>query len=171
MNLRDFALRAAVLKALADRVEAALKDAKAALKGGMEGSGADRVSAALPDGTKVASLPLAGGGMKPKVTDPDAFALWVARNYPGEMVPAVRPSYVDAVLKRAADDGVAVDPATGEAIPGVAFVEATTYVSVNFAKGSAPGKGGRDAIRDAWQSGELDVREMLSLPAGGDGDD
>ena len=170
MNLGDGALRAAVLKTLADEVETALATTKQAVVAGLEDSSTDRAVARLPDGTKVASLPLSGGEARARVTDPDALLAWMEANRPDEVVKTVRPDTVKALLAAANKDGHAVDDVTGEAIPGIEFAPATQYVSVTFTKGRGPGEGGRDVIKRAWQAGELDVREMiLSLPEGGGG--
>jgi len=167
-GIGDAALNAAVLKTLADEVETALTAAKQSVMGGLAGSGTDRAVAVLPDGTKVASLPLAGGETKARVADPGALLAWMEANRPGEIVKTVRPDTVKAILAAANKEGRAVDTATGQVIPGIEFAPTTPYVSVTFSRGRSPGEGGRDVIKRAWQAGELDLRDMLlALPEGG----
>lgn len=170
MTLPLDALRCAALKTLADDVGEALTASKTALKDGMAAVGADRVTARLPDGTKVASLPLAGGESRARVTGAAAFLAWVTANRPDMLDTVVRPAYVKAVLDQANTAGAAVDTGSGEVIPGVTFEPTTQYVAVSFAKGTQPGDGGREAIRAAWRTGELDVRDLLAIEGGGGGE-
>lgn len=167
MKLSDLALRVAALKTLADDVSAALTAAKAALLESMDEAGADRTSAKLPSGTKVASLPLAGGEPKAKVTDPVVLLAWAREAHPEEIVTTVNPEFVKKLLDASNADGRAVDPSTGEVVPGIEFRLSSPYVSVNFAR-TTPDGGGRDAIRAAWRGGELSISDMLALPAGDD---
>lgn len=54
------------------------------------------------------------------VQDPTALAGWVARRYPAEVVPAVRPAFGKVLLARLSHDGETVsDPETGEVVPGL----------------------------------------------------
>lgn len=49
-----------------------------------------------------------------------AFTDWVAARYPAEVQPSVRPSWQTVFLAKAEADGdKAVDPATGEVVPGL----------------------------------------------------
>jgi hypothetical protein len=166
MTFQIDALRAAALKTLADDVETALSQAKHGLRDEMGEIGVDRVTAKLPDGTKVASLPLAGGEARARVTKPEVFEAWVREHRPDQLVTTVNPAYVKYVLDQANTDGTAVNEATGEVIPGVEFTPSTPYVAVNFAKGRAPGEGGRELIRDAWRTGALQITELLAIEAG-----
>lgn len=150
MNLRDAALRAAVLKALADEIAATQLVAKAEAREGFEAAGASQAAAVLPDGTKVATVSLAGGGgQTASVTDEGAFLAWVAREHPGETQTVVRPEYRKKLLDAAKEAGRPLDPATGEIVPGITMRDTTPYVSVRFRPGGA------DAIADAWAAGDL----------------
>ena len=165
MNLRNAALRAAVLKALADEIAASQLVAKADAKYGFEETGANQAPAVLPDGTKVATVSLAGGGQSATVTDEGAFLAWVMKAHPGEAQIVVRPSYRKKLLDAAKASGHPVDPATGEVIPGITFADSTPYVSVRFVTGGA------DAVADAWQAGDLRDIEVvrpraISAPTG-----
>lgn len=150
MNLSHAALRTAVLKALADEIGNAQLAAKAEARDGFEETGTTQAPAVLPDGTKVATVSLAGGdGQTATVTDEGAFLAWVARVHPGETETIVRPSYRKKLLDAAKASGHAIDPVTGEAIPGITFRDSSPYVSVRFRPGGA------DAIADAWAAGQL----------------
>ena len=162
MSLREDALRTAVLKTLADDVTDAIGTAKDGIREPMLDAGIKSLSAKLADGTEVASLTLAGGGAVPRITDPDAFLRWVQANHPGETETVVREGYRKKILDAAKREGRAVDPVSGEVIPGIEFTAGTPYVSVAFAKGHTPG---REAIRAAWVAGEIDLRELVALPA------
>lgn len=165
MKLSDLALRIAALKTLADDVSDAIAGAKTALEKAMQDAGADRTAAKLPDGTKVASLPLAGGEAKARVTDPAALLAWVQKVHPEEVIQSVNPEYVKKLLAAADANGAAVDSG-GEVVPGIEFKPTTPYVSVNFTRGVTPGRTGRGLIREAWHTGQLEVRDLLALPAG-----
>ncbi len=55
------------------------------------------------------------------VTRPGALLDWVQRQHPTEveLVPTVRPAFLDALGKRVVvDDGMVIDSATGEMVPG-----------------------------------------------------
>ena len=165
MSLPDDALRTAVLKTLADDVEAALKDGKTVLEALMDGMGVKSLTAKLPDGTEVGTVTRAGGKTSPRITDPGKFLAWVSEVHPSETEVVVRDGYRKVLLESMAKAGRAVDPHTGEAVPGVEFAETTAYLSVTFARGDVPG---REHIRRAWRDGVISVPDMLALPAGGE---
>ena len=169
MNLPQDALAVAALKTLADDIRTTLDKDKDGLLEVMAEQGITGLAARLPDGTKVASLPYVGGEDRAQVVDEAALVAWMERNRPGEIVKTVRKDTLKAVLDAATAAGQAVDPVTGEAIPGIEFGPATPYTQVNFVRGKEPGEDGRALIRQAWRSGALDVRDLLALPAG-DGD-
>lgn len=162
------ALRAAILKTVADDVEAVLAPGKDAVRDEMVDAGVEKIGATLPDGTKVASLSLCGGESAPRVTDPAAFQAWVEANRPGEIVSSVRESYVKAVLDEAKKAGRAVDRASGEVIPGITFGPTTPYVRLTFTRGDLDG---RELIRRAHRRGDLNMLDsVLALPAGDGGE-
>ena len=169
MSLPQDAIRTAALKTLADDVRTTLDQGKAGLLEVMAEQGITGLAARLPDGTKVASLPYVGGEDRAQVVDEAALVAWMETNRPGEIIKNVRKETLKAVLDAANAIGRAVDPVTGEAIPGIGFGPSTPYTQVNFVHGKEPGEDGRALIREAWRTGALDVRDLLALPAG-DGD-
>jgi hypothetical protein len=162
MSLADDALRDVVMKTLADDIEEAIKKGRSDLGPGMRAQKIKTLIAELPDGTEVATLSYVGSRDAPRITDPAKFLAWVAANRPGEIETRVRESYQEALLKAISAAGRPVDPQTGEVVPGVEFGPTTPYVTPSFAKGETPG---RERIRQAWRAGDIDLREMLALPA------
>ena len=156
MSLRNLALQAAVLKVLGDEIAARLALVKAAAQEAFEEAESTQAPALLPDGTKVATVSLAGGdGISASVTDDAAFLGWVTANHPGETELVVRDGYRKKVLDAAKKAGHAIDPVTGEKIPGVEIRDSRPYVSVRFRPGGA------DAVADAWQAGELTAIDLV----------
>jgi hypothetical protein len=166
VSLADDALRTAVLKTVADDIGDAITTGKDGLRTVMQDTGIEKLAARLPDGTKVASLPLVGGEPSPRITDVAAFEAWVKANRPDETEVIIRDSYKNAVLAAAKTAGRAVDPASGEVIPGITFEPTTPYVKVDFAAGDI---GGREHIRRAWRDGVISLPQVLELPAGENG--
>jgi len=151
MNLREAALRAAVLRALADRIKEASDEARADVQRQLEDTGASQAKVDLA-GQPIATVSLAGGKPTARIVDERAFLAWVQANRPTEVEVKVRESYRKAVL-----DADGADPASGEFVPGVEITDSTPYVSVRFTGG------GRAAVAAAWQSGAL--TEIAGTPA------
>ena len=162
-GLPEDALRTAILKVLADDVMTALNGGKAELEGLMEGLGVRSLTAKLPDGTGVATLTRAGGKTAPRITSPAKFLAWVQEAHPAEVEPVVRDGYRTSLLAAMAKAGRPVDPATGEAVPGVEMATGSPYVSVKFASGDVPG---RELVRRAWRDGAISLPSLLELPVG-----
>jgi hypothetical protein len=163
MTARDDALRTAVLKTLADDIGDAITTGKGGLLEYMQAEGIEKLAARLPDGTRVASLPVAGGEPSPRITDVAAFEAWVKANHPGETEVIIRDSYKKAVLADAKKAGRAVDRTSGDVIPGITFEATTAYVKVDFAAGDPDG---RELIRRAWRDGVIELPAMVELPGG-----
>lgn len=147
MTVKDAALRAAVLRALADRVreeyDASRVEVDKALRELSDTTGAASVKVTLGDQV-IATVTLAGGKPTARVIDEDKFLAWVTENRPTETIERVRESYRKAVL-----DKGGVDPSSGEFVPGVEVVDGSPYVSTRFADG------GREAVAQAWRTGTL----------------
>lgn len=156
MSLRNLTLQAAVLKVLGDEIAARIAIVKAAAQEAFLDAESTQAPAILPDGTKVATVSLSGGGGKSAtIDDADAFLAWVLAAHPGETETVVRDGYRRKVLDAAKKAGRAVDPVTGEAIPGIGISDSKSYVSVRFSAGGA------DAVADAWQAGELAAIDVV----------
>jgi len=169
VNLADAALRDAVLKVLADDVMTALKDGRAVLRAEMAGNGIKSLTATLPDGTVVATVTLAGGQPAARVTSERKYLEWVQKVHPSQTETIVRPGYTEQLLKEINKTGRAVDPGTGEIVPGIEFTAGEPYVTTRFTSG---GLTGRDLVRRAWRERQVDpVAEMDALPAPGEAAD
>jgi hypothetical protein len=161
VSLKDAAIRAAVLGALADRINDELVTAKselqAELKKAKAETGTRQVGAELPDGRTVAKVTLVTPDPAAKVTDPEAFLAWVRDNRPDHIerkfVTEVRPAFVKALLAEMTAAGVAqwCDKETGEvhSVPGVQLQGRAAYHRVTFEKDAA------DLVAEAWASGQL----------------
>ncbi|MFB4320634.1 hypothetical protein [Actinomadura sp. 21ATH] len=150
-ELKELALRVAVLKALSDQVTKAGSQARAELLRQMHEAGAEKVAAELPGGRKVASVSLAGGHkVSAVVVDEAELLAWVREQRPEELEERIRPAYRRALLEELARNG--------EEVPGVELTLSTSYVSNRFATG------GQHAIAQAWSSGALALPEVLALP-------
>lgn len=159
MNPRDMALALAVTTVIADYA-ADQKDAlRAELLASLDELGADSVRAELY-GEKIAKSAIVAPSRKPVVVNEQAFTAWVAENFATEIETRVREAFKKVLLDRVieADEQVAVDPETGEVIPGINFVSKSAYISTRFEKG------GRDAVIAAFQSGALTLSQTFATP-------
>ncbi|MBV6697489.1 hypothetical protein KV557_10165 [Kitasatospora aureofaciens] len=173
MSLADLAAREAVLKAVADAIGDELKAVRAAVQAELDANrGVQQVAAVLPDGRQVAKVSLTNPAPAAVVTDPEAFVAWVRDHHPDEkavtrrFVLEVRPATQAALLAEMTAAGVAqwCNTETGEVhtVPGVEIraTRARSH-SVRF------DKAGRDAVAEAWRSGELAALVLPELTAGG----
>jgi hypothetical protein len=168
MDLPGASLADVALKTLADDIEAAIRDGRAELKQAMLAAGIKTLSARLPDGTEVATLTLAGGGTAARVADPGKFLAWVQETHPSETEVIVRPGYAEQLLRHMTAAGRAVDPGTGEVVPGIEFRQGEPYITPSFARGARPG---RDLIRKAWRERSIDPLAGLRELAAGEAPD
>jgi hypothetical protein len=156
MNLRELTLQAVALKVVIDEAAARLAITKLATQKAFEDSGSTQAPAVLPDGTKVATVSLAGGdGKTASVTNESAFLAWMIANHPEETEVVVRDNAKKKILDAAKKAGRALDPETGEVIPGITFRDSQPYVSVRFRPGGA------DAVADAWLAGDLAAIDLV----------
>lgn len=158
MTPRDLAAALAVTTVIADAAKARKDEIRAALAAALDDVGADSVRAELPDGARVAKSTLITPNPKPAVFDEAALAAWVETFRPDEIIRTVRDSYKRVILERLAStpDGTAIDPDTGEVVPGVRFTTGATYISTRFEKD------GRDAIVAAIRDGIIEPAAVLS---------
>jgi hypothetical protein len=169
MDLTQLALEEAALKALADTVNDRLKEVKNAMQEQLVDNGISKVTASLPDGTKVATISRSDAKPAAVVIDDDAFLAFVRSIAPGEistrLVTEVRPAYRTTLLAQMTAAGVAriVDTETGELhdVPGVE-VKATRALTHSV----RPTTGGKEAIAEAWRTGQLAHLNLLQLEAG-----
>lgn len=169
MDIAQLALEEAALKALSDTVNDRLKEVKNAMQEQLVGNGISKVTAALPDGTKVATISRSDAKPAAVIVDEDAFLEWVRSVARSEvttkLVTEVRPAYRNTVLAQMTAAGVAriVDTETGELhdVPGVE-IKATRALTHSI----RPSTGGKDAIAEAWRTGQLAHLNPFQLEAG-----
>jgi len=133
-----------VLRALADRVAAALAAAKTDALAAMEVG--ERLVVKVGD-VPVGTVTVAHGRVAARITDPRVLLAWVKAEHPTEVVPReeIRSSFVAALLKRAKE--------CGEVIPGVEVSQGDPYLLAPVDDVAA------QVIAGAWADGSL------SLPA------
>lgn len=170
MSLRDTNLRYAALKLIADTVDKAMKDEKAAhldaLEKSAEDSGAKSWTVTL-GGEKVASVTLAQRAGGPKIMDEAALIEHLAETNPDmlETKVTIKPwaakELLASIVEVTEDGAVTKD---GEILPGIEEAPAgAPYQSLRWDKDkgeTAGGERGRRVIADALQAGEL--RELLA---------
>lgn len=160
MTPRELALRLAALTVIADRVEVEREATRAAIVDALDALGGDSVRAELPDGTRIGKVSITAPKPSARVLDEDALAGWVAETHPTEVVWRVREAYRKVILDRAiaGPDGEAVDPSTGEIIPGIRFSERGRYPSMRFESD------GRATVEAAFAAGVIPL-DLTSTPA------
>lgn len=176
MNISQMALASAALKAIADLVTAKDREVREALTAAYvetyQQSGIKSLDVLL-DGAKVATATLTIPKQpEPTVTDPAAFLAWCEANRPASVMERteryVPPGAVaDIVASLKVTDGIAVDPATGEVVPGVVRPDAPRpkAYSIRFAPE------GRETLLERWRSGALaPLDDVLALDEGIDDD-
>ncbi|MET7933437.1 hypothetical protein [Streptomyces sp. NPDC005322] len=169
-DMQQLALEEAALKTLADTVTDRLKTVRASMQEAMDTTGASRVDAALPDGTKVATISASNPKPTAQVIDGDLFLKWVREHSPANittrLVTEVRPAYTTALLAEMTAAGTAevADKETGvvEEVPGV-------EIKATRSRGHSvrPVDGGREAIAEAWRTGQLAHLDIPQITAGG----
>ncbi|MFF4403676.1 hypothetical protein [Streptomyces sp. NPDC001404] len=169
MSLKHIAARAAVLSALAEAIDKELKDAKKELQEGLKAakaeSGTQKISIALEEGQDIGSVSLVQPKAAATVTDPDKFLAWAREVRPAEvvtrLVTEVRPAWQALVLTEITAAGVAqwADPQNGliHDVPGVELQGRAAYTRM-----TVPDTG-RDAIAEAWRTGQLSHLNLLQL--------
>lgn len=163
-DTRTLALRLGALRGLQDKVKEAYERTRAEMAAAFDPG--DRKAAILPTGKSIGTVSYSNGRTAAKVANERAFFAWVVANAPGEVetVSSVRESYRKALLDRvkAGPDETAVDPKTGEVVPGLKFSTSDPYVSVRQSDEQLA------ALANAWASGELDVIGLAALAAADD---
>ena len=151
MTPREMALRLALVKVLGDE----LKTAKAVTDGEIrdEWRPKDRITATLPDGREVGTVTLTSGRKAARLSDEIAYEMWVRVVHPDAFetvtVTRVKPEFTERLMSAARKLGVAVDAETGEEVPGITVAAGEPFPMVKLASDA------REAVAEAWQSGEL----------------
>ena len=117
---RLLAGQAIVARVVAEEVDATVKTLRTALEQRIAPN--EKLAAELPDGTTIGTVGRSKPPRRPAVTDPAAVLAWVEANRPDEIVRSVNPAFIRWLESQARAHGVAIDPTTGEIIPGVEMV-------------------------------------------------
>jgi hypothetical protein len=170
VSIKDDALYTVAIKALADFAKERLDEVRALMLDELvtfyDETGAKSVDVRLPDGTKVASIPLSFARDGFTVSLEDEFVAHVETVCPMAVRKVVDSTWQRTYLAslQSTPDGTVIDPATGEVVPGVAFVAggAIKTYSVRW------DGDGRDstiaALRSGAIPGVLDASEIPALP-------
>lgn len=151
MTPKQLALRLAALTLLEDKIKTERETTREQVMTALDELGGDQVRAELPDGTRIAKVSIAAPKPSARVTDEQALTGWVAESMPTEVLMRIRDSYKKVLLDRLvpAEDGSAVDPDTGEIVPGVHFTERNRYPSIRFEPE------GKTALEAAFRAGTV----------------
>lgn len=153
-GMQEAARTTMAAKLIADVVAAEHKPVKSELCALMVDAGVERVRVTDAAGANLGAVSLARSDAKAKLTDPVAFAAWVAVRYPGELMQVVRPAFTAKILDGATAAEAPVDMATGEVVPGVELVAGEPYVTVR------PTADAKERMRET-----LLASGLLQLPA------
>lgn len=147
MNLNALAIRAAVLKMLADRINFALRDAKKELAAELGPEG--RKNAVLMD-NKIASVSVTKTG-RVSVTSEELLTRWVEENYPTEIeeVVRVRPAFLDRIKKTTEEAGEPCGPGGELGVPGIEIGEPWPVIRKT--------PGADQLIDQLWREGRLTI--------------
>jgi hypothetical protein len=148
-----------------DRVQAAMDDP--------EQQAVTAFGAAWPGGQVVAKVVLTNPDPEPRVTDERVWLDWVRDNYPTahttKFVREVSPAWQKALFRAMQKAGTAIDPETGEVIPGIEIpAERQRGHRLTFTAD------GEDAIAAAYREGLLTpaiAPELLAPPTADQLDD
>lgn len=152
---REMAGRAVFAKILSEQVAALV----GAVRGKVEPNLApgEHVIGQLGDGTRIGKVMVTETPVTVDVVDQEALINWILEHRPDEIVPAIRPAYMDSLRDQVKKHGHAFDPESKEIIPGLALGSGTpSYKPV-------PTNEGRALVRA--KLGELIAAGQLELPA------
>ncbi|WP_435244678.1 hypothetical protein [Streptomyces sioyaensis] len=171
LSLGDAALLSVFAKLFKEHVVPAIDKKIAAVKSPLLAAydspeSTSRVDAKV-NGVAVATHTVAISKDKYIVDDTDAFNAFAEDHNEVEVIIQARPSFRDAMLKRATYDketGSIVDKLTGEVIPGITRIpggKPTGSVALRWKEG------GPEAVMEAYRTGQLDglLRGVPMLPA------
>lgn len=116
----------------------------------------EHLTGQLGDGTRVGKVRRNERATTAAVTDEQALINWILEHRPDEVVPQIRPSYLEHLRAQVKAHGHAFDATSGEVIPGIEAVQGGSSFVVS------PSAEGRELIRRrlAEMTGGL-----LELPA------
>ena len=156
MTIKDLSIRLAAVSLIADEAKRAKDRLRVELQNLMDEVGADRVKAELGDET-VAFVLTAKPKFKWEVINERKFVEWCLDNCANEVITSVRESSRDAILNRFEYvDDLVVAP-NGEVVDWLIGNTSEPYLMTKFS-----GEG-RELLKNAIVSNQLDARKMLEL--------
>lgn len=171
MTLKDTATRVAILDTLAKTIASELKTAKAELETGLRTAKAETGTQTIAvdlNGTDIGKATLVQAKAAATVVDETALLAWVRTVAPTEittrLVTEIRPAWLAQLKKQI--DAVGrlewADPETGviHDVPGIDMVGRAAYTRLTVPEV------GKQAIGEAWRSGQLTAVVMPELTAG-----
>jgi hypothetical protein len=154
VSTRETATKLIVARVVRDRLSAADKGLREQARTDFDVPGVRDIGVIGDE--QIGSVQLTKGREAWTVTDPAALLAWVKANVPDEVVTVeqVRSSYVTALLARAKGQGNAVDPFTGELIPGIDCRTSGPTLTVK------PSKDAAQTIAQAFADGRLSLEDL-----------
>jgi len=153
---RSNAGRAVFAKIVADEVGSLSRQVRQHVEPTLEPG--EHLIGVLGDGTRIGKVMRTETPKTALVTDEDALIRWILENRPDEIVPSIRPSYLEALRLQVKEHGHAFDPTSGEIIPGIEPGEGTPSYRV------VPTAEGRELVKA--RLAELIAGGLLALPVG-----
>jgi hypothetical protein len=154
VSTRETATKLIVARVVRDRLSAADKGLREQARADFDVPGVRDIGVIGDE--QIGSVQLTKGREAWTVTDPDALLKWVKANVSDEVVTVeqVRSSYVTALLARAKAEGNAVDPFTGELIPGIDCRTTPPTLTVK------PSEDAAQTIAQAFADGRLSLEDL-----------
>ena len=146
MSIKDLSIKLAAITVLADEVKKAKDELRAEILNEMASVGADRVKASIGE-DPIAYITTVNSKLKARVSRENGFVNWVKENMPHEIVESVRESSRERIIEQLMSNG--------EAFDWLEYVESEPYVSTRFHAD------GREAIKNAFRNGELEIKKMI----------
>ena len=134
---RTMAGKAVVAKIFVEMATGLSKAVREFVEPGLEPG--EHITAQLGDGTRVGKVRRNERSQVAVTTDADALLKWCRANRPDEveLIPTIRPAYLESLRKQAKEHGFAFDP-DGEIIPGIEGQEGSaSYVVTPSPEGKA----------------------------------
>ena len=173
MSLKEQATRVAILDTLTKAMTDELKKAKAELELGLRAAKAETGTKTIAvdlQGSDIGKATLVQKGPAATVVDEAALLAWVRTVAPSEiatrLVTEVRPAWLAQLKKQIEATGTTewADPETGviHDVPGINLVGRAPYTQVTIPAD------GKQAIAEAWRTGQLTAVVLSELTAGGE---
>lgn len=118
-DLADLTNAAVTWHLILDAVKAQAQAARDRLDEAMAAGNSLRQQAQDTAGTRMGTVGRTGGDVAGEVSDPAALLAWTKAKRPDMIIPTLDPTWVNYLKEAARIYGQAVDPETGEIIPGV----------------------------------------------------